>query len=323
MAAADNHNSPIWDEALDWLMRFNATPDDAALKAGHAAWLARGEAQRAAWSRAQKTWTLMGAIPPAHAGEWQTPVKAHPARHRRWLTRGAPAAIAAALLAFAVPGIVTWLRADHMTATGEIRSLTLADGSVVTLDTDSAIEVDFSAHRRAVTLLEGQAFFEVTADPARPFSVTADTVAVTVVGTGFDVRRDPDSIAVGVVHGTVQVDYTGDGMPQPRGRLTAGQQLYIDRTAGTAYHPDGTAAPIAAWREHDLVVDNATLASVIDELRRYYPGVIVVTDGALASKRVTGVYDVSDPIAALRVALRPHGGTVETVTPLIAIVSAP
>jgi transmembrane sensor len=80
-------------------------------------------------------------------------------------------------------------------------------------------------------------------------------------------------------------------------------------------------AQIASWRDGRLMVDNVTVADVVEEFRRYYPGVILLRDQRLAARRVTGVFDLHDPVAGLRAVLQPYGGHLTTITPWLLLVS--
>ncbi|WP_262422640.1 FecR family protein [Brevundimonas denitrificans] len=117
---------------------------------------------------------------------------------------GGAAALTA--LALVVGGTLWWsARGVHETAVGERRDIRLADGSLVNLDTDSRIRVVFDQQGRRVELLEGQALFDVTPDPQRPFSVEAAGARVVAVGTVFEVRRRGERVDVTLVSGRVNV----------------------------------------------------------------------------------------------------------------------
>lgn len=305
---------PLIEQATDWLMRLDDAPADAALRAGAEAWRTADPAHGRAWDRAERAYRLMARMPASR------PRRAA-AVARRWLG-GAVLALAACLLLLYVPGMLTYLRADVATGTAELRRATLPDGSVVELAAQSVLDVRFSAERRSVTLLAGQAFFNVTSQAGRPFEVLAGDLAVTVVGTAFDVHLQAEATTVGVQHGTVQVSSVRPNPPIAV-RLAAGDQLTVERSGGAVRRARVASDEIAAWRDHRLFVEGATVGAVVDELRRYESGWIVIADRSLAGQQVTGLYDLRDPDRALRLLIAPFGGQVREITPFLKVVSGP
>jgi transmembrane sensor len=186
------------------------------------------------------------------------------------------------------------LGADYVSAPGEIRTVTLADQSQVTLDADSAIAVDFSRGERHVQLRRGGGFFSVT-HTGDPFVVAADQGEARVLGTQFEVRLQPHGAQVTVLSGRVGVKADHLGEQQI---LTAGQQVaYADGTARKVHAVDSEAQ--LAWRQGWLTYYKSTLAEVVEDLRRYYPGRIIVLNDELAARKVSGSFPSKDPQAVL------------------------
>jgi transmembrane sensor len=215
------------------------------------------------------------------------------------------------------PAALVRLQADHRTAVGEVKAVGLTDGSVIDLDTASAVAVDYQPPRRAVDLLAGQAFFQVASDP-RPFTVRAGEAAITVTGTAFDVRLSGERVEVAVQSGSVAVAVER----QPELRLGPGDRLRIDRASGAVSRDRVVPSQIAAWRRGRLIADGATVAEVTAELGRYSPGLVLLRDLELGQRRVTGIYDLRDPAAALRAAVQPHGGRVTRLAGYLLLVEA-
>lgn len=242
--------------------------------------------------------------------------KRRPSR-TRWIAAGVAAALSAMLAFVWLPVVLVDLQADHVTSTAELRSLTLQDGSTVTLSAESAIAVSMSPEDRRVKLLKGEAFFHVTGDARRPFKVFANEVQATVVGTQFDVRLVSGDVTVDVAEGVVAVGKAGelDGA-----RVTAGQSISI-ATSGKARQ--GTLPPefVAAWRQGRLLTAEAPLRDAVDQLRRHFEGVIVLTDTALGERPITGAYTLSDPESALRAIAKAHGAVVRRITPWLLVIS--
>jgi transmembrane sensor len=311
-------SDPTLAQAVAWLHRIEAAPEDTALRRDLEAWMAADRAHRAAWALARKAWTLAGDVPPrfvarrAPAVRWRRP---------RTMAVGVAAALAACFLVFvAQPDIAVWLRADNATAAAETREIALDDGSIVTLGADSAIAADFAPGRRTVTLLRGEAFFRVVRDPVRPFSVQAETLTVTVTGTAFDVGFTDRSYAVTVASGAVRVAHAGAAGGREVA-LSPGQRLVIDRQTGDAIQTTVAPEDVAPWRTGRLVVEDAALPDVVDAIRRHHLGTVVLLSRSLQERRVTGVYDLRDPARALRVLAGPYGGVVREVPPYLITIS--
>jgi transmembrane sensor len=303
----------LWDEALDWLLLIEASPLDADLRTGLAHWLAQGAAQKAAYARAQEVWRVTAGMP--RSGQAQRRAPRPGRRAARW---AAAAAIGAGLLLAALPYLRIQVLADYRTAVGETRAITLPDGSVVTLDSDSAIDIDRApgkAGDRTVILLAGRAYFEVAHDGA-PFAAIAEDVTVQVHGTAFDLGLAESGITVALKHGAVSL--TGPG--GAHADLRPGERAVFDRRQRGWQIGQIPVGDIAAWRAGQLVAHNATVADVVAELDRYRAGLILLQDRALATRKVTGVFDLRDPAAALRAVLQPFGGRITAVTPYLLIV---
>jgi len=238
-------------------------------------------------------------------------------RRPRWITAGAAAALAAMLAFVWLPAVLLDLQADHVTATAELRSIALDDGSTVTLSAASAIAVSLSAAERQVKLLKGEAFFQVARDSRRPFKVIAGQVQATVVGTEFDVRLAAGDVAVDVAEGVVAVGQVGIADAE---RLGAGQSVRI-ASNGEARH--GALPPefVAAWRQGRLLTAEVPLRDAVAQLRRHFNGAIVLTDGALGDRPITGAYTLFEPESALRAIATAHGAVVRRLTPWLLVIS--
>lgn len=318
---------PLSDQAADWLLRLGDAGDDPVVLRSFEDWLARSPEHRAAWSRALKTWSLLGHVEPAFAGSWRKETPPAPApRSRRVVHRFSLAlatfAVAACLLLVFGPAVRLHLLADHITATGEKRTVTLADGSRVTLGGRSAIAVRLDGARREVALLAGEAFFDVTRDEGRPFVVVAEGLTVEVLGTAFDVRRLGEATEVALARGAIKARFEAQGRHEVRS-LVPGDALAVAESSGRAEMTKVAIDDIGAWRDGRLHVVNATVGSVVDELRRYHSAWIVALGGALAEERVTGVFHLDDPDLALRALIEPWGGSVREAGPFLRVISAP
>ena len=307
------------DQALDWLLRVQQAPQDADLQAQLAQWCAIDEANAKAYRKAQRMWQMTGQLAPTTAQQWPTPVTpitrpiARPRRTRRWVAT----AIAACLVVALAPSLLLRWQADYRTGFGETRDITLSDGSVVQLDSQSAIAVDFAGTHRDVKLLSGQAFFKVMPDKSKPFHVWTTTLKVTVTGTAFNVDSAHDNPSVAVQQGSVNVDDRQAG--RKLASLVPGQRLTfrVGHTQLAAFSP----SQAAAWRQGQLIADDMPISDVLAQLRHYTPAIIVLRDKQLGAQRVTGVYDLRKPQAALQAVLQPYGAKVTAYSPWLLVLS--
>jgi transmembrane sensor len=305
-------------EAARWLVALDDEPDDADLRRRFQAWLDASPAHATAWADTCDTYGLIAETQPVHLRQGQE-APPPPSRVRRWRTAcaGAVLALAACLAIVAGPGPLTRLLADEATTVAEVRAVGLDDGSIVRLAPDSAIDVSYGGDARRVRLLRGEAFFEVRPDATRPFRVVAESVETTVLGTSFNVRIARDGPEVSVRTGLVRVD-DPSARPPVAERLTPGDWV---RVAANGHVERGAIPPdeVAPWLHGQIVARDRPMADIVDELRRYYGGAIVVADGALRGRRVTGVYNLADPAAALRAIVGAHGGAVRQVSPWLLV----
>ncbi len=201
------------------------------------------------------------------------------------------------------------------TAIGENRSITLRDGSLLTLNTNSLVEVTISDQVRQLQLRRGEAHFEVAHDPSRPFTVRTDVHAVVAVGTAFNIRLKPaGAMDVLVTSGKVRV--TGSGEPSPAEPLVVAGELLELKADGTQRLRQLDAAAVEsrlAWRRGVLIFEGETLASALDEVSRYMATRIELADPALGARRIAGYFPTSD-LGALFGSLRNYYGIVVTET---------
>jgi len=195
---------------------------------------------------------------------------------------------------------VWWNRANpvYSTVLGEQRSLRLEDGSWVHLNTHSRLEVQYSAQRRELHLLEGEALFTVQQDTARPFVVYAGEAVIRALGTQFNVYLGQNATSVAVVSGAVQVMPVAERQTTTTSRtaatLNAGQEAQI-ANGGKVLLPAQNVADAVAWRERRLVFRGTPLEAVAAEFNRYNPQQIQVEGATARRKLLSGTFDADDP----------------------------
>lgn len=321
------------EEARDWLVRLASGEMGPHDHERLQAWLQADPAHRSAFDREQAMWRqaegLEDAFGPSTWGDAGEPADSLPeprrlrsARSRlgrRSAAMGLVGALAACLLLVVLGGdIRLWLTADHRTGAGEQRQIALPDGSVVHLNTDSAVEVDYGAKARRVALLRGEAYFDVARNPARPFVVLARDRSVRAVGTAFAVRVDADTVSVTVTSGEIEVAplaraQGAGGVEKPVGVVATQQLVYRGGGTRAAVTAVDTRAALG-WREGRIVIDEMPFGRAIAELDRYWPGRIVVASRRRLTAPVSGVFSPARLGSALGALAATQGLKVQYLT---------
>ena len=294
------------DEAVAWFSRLrsgDATEDD---QRQFEAWLARSPSHAREFDRVSTLWDDLDGLKTwagrELAGEKtvsHVPARSPGRMRKRGVSRWAASLVAVVLVlltgSFWLPDTLVWLASDYHTETGEQKTLTLADGSTVYLDTDSALSVDFSPQARRLVLHQGRALFVVAPDKHRPFEVITANGTVRALGTAFEVYKKPDQVAVTVLESAVQVAHNGADA-----RLSPGQRVYYGRDTGLSEVESVDLGRIAVWRRGKLVFHDRPLGEVIEEVNRYRKGAILILDQQLRASRVSGIFDLRHPDAVLQ-----------------------
>ena len=222
------------------------------------------------------------------------------ARRRRWLHASWVSGLAATVAAVAFVFLFSNRPEGpirYETTTGQQTLFTLADGSIVHLNTRSALDVEISETSRVLTLLRGEAMFEVAKDPARPFRVMAGDVVVEAIGTAFNVYRHDGQVQVTVVEGEVKVEQAAvpvvaSALVEPV-LLTAGQEVVSSSSGEIAQIEAPDLEKRTAWREQRLVFREDSLSDVAAEFNRYNPLQIQIE--ASVPEQITATFDAHDP----------------------------
>ncbi|MDG5493916.1 FecR domain-containing protein [Niveispirillum sp. BGYR6] len=302
----DTPLDPRLEQAADWHARLQGDADQAVWLA-FTEWLEADPSHRRAYDQVESLWRQVAALPAEPqaaiidlASRRKADTTAPANRSRRWFLGGAAAAAAALALTLTGRHTPTPLPEMFETAPGQRRTVTLADGSSIILNSGTRLSVALSADRRAVVLEQGEALFDVAKDAARPFTVAAGERLVTVVGTAFNVRHLDRSVTVTVTRGLVDV---GDQTGGAKVRLTPGQQISAaqGQPPGPVTTVDAQAA--TAWAQGRLSFDNAPLPQVLAELSRHYP-LPMRAEGAAAALHFSGVLHLDADQAVLLATLQ-------------------
>ncbi|HET9818785.1 MAG TPA: FecR domain-containing protein [Rhodanobacteraceae bacterium] len=320
--------------AAAWLARRDGDHWSTADQVAFAAWLEADAAHRVVFLRLDAAWRETGRLkalsagarqdrPPAR-GEWarspyfashignanamtgghgRTVHATTRRRRRRWPML---AGLVAGLLIAVVAGGFAWRDLAHVergtwrTAIGARQVVHLSDGSTATLGSDTGLSVAFSRSLRNLDLTQGEAFFDVAHNAARPFVVHAGAYRVIAVGTRFDVRRDADKLRVVVTRGLVRLQ-SGQDPAQAPAMLPAGSIATIDGDdVAIRRVPLDQAVEFLSWRDGYVVFHGTPLAEAIREFNRYNARKIVIADPSLDELKVGGNFRLDNSDAFVR-----------------------
>lgn len=312
-------------DAANWDARLrSAAATDADLREFQA-WLSADPAHGEAYDRLQAMLRVLRAqvdLPELSALRDEARLSVRRTRQRRWFGGGAIAAGIAAIGLFvaaprneAATAVLASLQGEqiYVTSPQERTRVTLADGSLVTLDSGTRMAVRLSRDARAIRLISGRALFKVAKDAGRPFTVTAGDRSITALGTLFDVRVLPRELRVTLAEGVVAVrPAVADRADAPQ-ILRPRQQLVAVAGGGQPVLRTVDIQGALAWAERQFFFEDEPLASAAEEISRSTDLTIIV-DPAVAQLRINGMFRISDEAAfaealerALPVAVRRDG----------------
>jgi transmembrane sensor len=281
--------------AADWVQRRNFWNWSEADQAELDAWLGEALSHRIAY------WRFAAAFErTARLAALRSPTdEPAPKPQRRWFR--AVSTGAAVLLLAAVLGVIGSLllpelqEKTYATSVGERETISLADGSQIELNTDTVTRVRANAHRRTVSLVKGEAYFEIRHDAARPFVVLAGAQRLTDIGTKFLVRRDADGVAVSVMEGRVKLDAADHDSHAPPTFLAAGDTVLAtaNKVSLTRKPPRELFAELG-WRRGLLVFQHTTLGEAANEFNRYNAEKLVVADTKASALQINGTFRATD-----------------------------
>ena len=298
--------SALRQEAMAWRVRHEAGDLSAAEQDEFSAWLGRSPDHRDAYAGVEEFWSAAGRLGD-HPRYDAIRRGAESAVNRgRFSRRAIAAGLAAAVVGLGGMGLYLQLGpkplADQSfrTAVGQQATVTLPDGSQVTLNTDTVVRTTADEGRRLVYLDKGQAYFKVAKDPRHPFVVTAAGRTVTALGTAFDVRIDQGELRVVLVEGKVRVQaakaaaaMTSEPSRPMATDMSAGSELVARDDTEWRLAPTNVNRE-TSWLKGQLVFDNQPLNEVVEEVNRYSTRKIVIADAALERRHVSGNFAPGD-----------------------------
>lgn len=274
------------EAAIDWLSRVRTGAMTRADRDAFDIWLSADEANRAAFEKAFSLWRDLKGL--------SIPAAAAASRRPRWPLAAASLAAILLLAYFGNDLAILW-RADFSTGVGELKTVTLEDGSRIELNADTAIAEHYSGDRRRLTLLKGEAWFAVASDPVRPFVVEAAGGTTTALGTSFDIAMSAGRAQVSVTEHKVAVAAAGRTAVVEEGQ----QVSYGSDLPALAAHP-ADVEDEAAWRRGYLIFHDKPLADVVAAVNRHFHGRILIMTPSIRDRKINGLFRTSEPLESIR-----------------------
>lgn len=319
----ENHSDPLLrldmplQQALAWFTRLRDPFMSSDERQAFDAWYAASPSHVKAYQQVEQLWhsAALDIAIEQHVATAVPVIKQKPVKTQLWVS-------AFLLLVIVNVGLIYsgWIerwRADYYTVAGQQQRVRLADGTTVLLNSNTTLNLDFTDDHRGVNIVNGQAYFEVTPDPARPFVVSTELAKIQVVGTRFAVRTG-NEVSVDVESGIVACAIDKGQTEQ----LTKGQHVTIDRRGITSPKPFDSERTFA-WLKGRLIFRDQPLSVVIQELQRYHSGKIFIADKHLANIRITGNYKISDTQAVINTLSQITGANVTQLSPYLTVLSLP
>ncbi len=318
-----NATTSINQQACAWIAKLHGEPSAKDLQ-NFRAWMAQSPAHKTEVRQLAKLWGELDVL--TELAVVQEPLSTQSTSARlfdkvaaliklpNWNRPLAAMVIATLVAVLALPIIIDINKTTYSTDIGEQELITLRDGSTVLLNTNSSIRVDYSLETRNISLLSGQAHFEVTKDNTRPFKVYAGKGLVRAVGTAFSVYLQPDIIEVTVTEGTIELSAVAPA-PAPTNQpeteptapsktitklslVTAGQNATMDQDTSSIDSIEVIDAPEIvqklAWHQGLLRFSGDPLEDVVAEISRYTDLSIVILDPEIRDLRIGGFFKVGE-----------------------------
>ncbi len=295
--------SKAQSEAEYWLVMMRSPNFDAKQEAAFFAWLERSPMHQAAYIKAEEVWQrgeVLARAQEPEAASWFAFLR---------INTFPQAALACVMMLALSLGFYWQIQPQapqvewHQTGLGEQKEVTLADGSVVVLNTNSKIKTVISGSMRSVYLEQGEAFFDVAHDTKRPFDVHTQAGMVRVLGTKFNVYDSGEQTVVTVLEGSVGVDKQarnstpsegGEGNFSADVTLVRNQEIVVEEADAAAKPKEVDASAKLGWRTKRLIFRSDSLQTVVTELNRYFDTQLILATPELAEKEVAAVIQITD-----------------------------
>lgn len=316
----DSPAAPSFDrqaEAAVWLARLRGPQRDASVERGLRRWLREDPGNALAFDELTRRLEVVERLKTRTLpARWRV---VQPASRVSW--RPVLSGVAAALIAVLVFGFIYLRQAGVATSIGEQRTMTLADGSRIYLNTASRVRVSYDDRSRRIELLSGEALFEVAKDTSRPFVVAVSDRTVTALGTTFVVQRSAELISVTLLEGKVRVASISPEV-KDTAVLAPGDRLTIPSGAAPAVdHPAMEA--VTAWRRGLVALDGMSLSQAVQEMNRYSQTRLIIERAEAQQLPVGGSFRIGDSASFAAAVAATYGLQVERRDDEIVIAGRP
>ncbi len=278
--------------AAEWLQRRHfwtwTSEDQAELDA----WLGESDAHRVAYLRQCAVWQSAERLIVLREPQ---PKQSETVKSQRPFLIGTAAMLVVAAILGGAAFFVRDMGITYATEIGGHKTITLADGSRIELNTDSVVRVNEGDDGRHAVLVRGEAYFEIHHDAAHPFSVTANTYRVTDLGTKFVMRNIANHLEVALVEGSARVQSTNFLAPVPSALLTPGDVVIADASSMSMTRKSvEQISDDLGWRHQVLVFKDATLEGAAGEFNRYNAEKLVVASPDIGSLKINGTFQAKN-----------------------------
>lgn len=307
----DTCKDDCWREALALLLRWQAEPENEGIKREITEFCAQGDDHIAAWLEAKKVYRIGGIA--LDAGSSARAAKSF-SRRQVILSLGALVFVSGALAH----------RSRHVlpdgmmrTQVAEVREITLDDGTRISAGPYTTFSLSFDESQRALELEDGLIYCSPAPDH-RPFILKMPKMTVSCSNAAVEATADEHNCCVTAADGAAQVRFEPGRAADDE--INAGEWIRIGDDKGIE-RGQGDPSQAGQWRTGTLVVDNESVAAVIGRIARWQNSKILIPQQRLATARVSGLYDLSDPLLAMQAVIGPHGGHVRKVAPWTVVLS--
>ncbi|MCD4514293.1 FecR family protein [Brucella pseudogrignonensis] len=332
-----NDKERIEAEAVEWVIRMGGPPLSPNEISDFERWRARSEFHAQAFEFSSQTWADLAELrhDPGTLAKDSVPVSRNQSSGRgilrkrnlggAWVRAGILSICllaAGSFFSYWYGNPIMIMAADYRTEPGEMRSVSLPDGTSVDLSSGSAIALQFSDKERRVELLTGAAYFTVvpkSSTETRPFVVQGGGGTATALGTQFLVSLVSGDVEVAVAEHDVRVALLGKEGHDESVVLSTGQAVRYSATNGLGHVQERNVELASSWRRGRLVFDQVPLAEVINELNHYRRGRIVIGSASLGNRKVSGAFQTEDLDDALHTIAREMGLKTASVPPLVTV----
>lgn len=274
-----SHTDKLREVAIGWFIRIKDIEADDPLRSKFEQWLMASVAHQQAYADVAKVWASFDS---PHELEKLADIADQDAFFQQSArSKKIKNAIAGAMAAVAIGmagllGFQTWhaqpvMQMVAQVEVGQVQSQRLEDGTLMTMNTGTDIEVTYYRDRRLVTLKRGEAIFEVARDESRPFIIDSGKAKITVLGTRFAVNRLQKLVRVSVDHGTVRVEPQNVESATPSSALILhdGEVAEVKQDATKAVRSHNQASDAFAFEKGMVIFEEADLDEIAETLSRY------------------------------------------------------